>query len=57
MHKRRAELIHKFRKGEHIVETMIMGEEEDVLIILTNKGVYKVDLTNKVVVNLREIKP
>jgi hypothetical protein len=41
--RRKAQLIHKFSKGETIIDTVLMGDNEDVLIILTNKGVYKVD--------------
>lgn len=57
MEKRKAELIHSFGKDEAIVETLMVGTNQDIMIILTTKGVYKLHLNNTGTATVRAIKP
>lgn len=57
MEKRKAELIHSFGKDEAIVETLMVGTNQDIIIILTTKGVYKLNLTSTGTATVRAIKP
>lgn len=54
MEQRKAELIHTFEKDEEIVETVLM-DNVNVLIILTTKAVYKLDLSGRTTASIRAI--